>query len=368
MNTPLSGMSMPSSISRILVIKWSALGDVVISTALFEDIARAFPGAAIHLNTLPNCANLFEHDPRFEDVWAIDVRSRQNRWRNSLAWLKKVRAGRYDLVIDLQRSDHSRMLLTLLWLAGGAPRVRIGNRGGFPYTHQPAIRKSGAHALPMMQSVLQAIGIPTRTQHPVLHVPPARADWVAQVRARHGLVGDGYVVLLPGTAAAHPLKRWGTERYAELARLLHARGFGRIVLVGGPDEVEDCAAIAQAGDFVVNLNGELKLIDIPLLCAGAAAIVGNDTGTAHFASAADRPLLVLCGPTDPRRVKPIGRQVVALQAQLDCINCYARTCRNPDYHACMKTISPGWLAARVAELIEGTLQPGRDWPEGVRSF
>lgn len=356
------------AIKRILVIKWSALGDVVIASAIFEDIARAFPHAEIHLNTLPNCAGLFADDPRFQSVWTIDVRSRKGRLRNSLAWLKQVRAGHYDLVIDLQRSDHTRTLLALLWATGGAPRIRIGNRGGFPYTHQPALRQTGSHALPVMQSVLQAIGISAVTQHPVLHVSPARHAVVAQLRARHGLQDGRYGVLLPGAAAAHPLKRWGTERYAALARLLLASGMDRLVLIGGPDEVDACAAIARVGEAVVNLNGQLQLLDIPLLCQGAAAIVGNDTGTAHFASAADRPLLVLCGPTDPRRVKPIGRNVLAIQTQLECINCYARTCRNPDVHACMTHISPDWLAVRVRELIEGDLRPGMDWPEGIRSF
>jgi heptosyltransferase-2 len=355
-------------IRRVLVIKWSALGDVVIASAAMEDIARAFPHAEIHLNTQPNCVGLFANDPRFAEVWAIDVRSKTQRWANSLAWLKKVRAERYDLVIDLQRSDHSRFLLTLLWLTGGAPRIRIGNRGGFPYTHQPAVREPQAAALPMMQSTLHAIGIATPTSHPVLYAGAAREAAVAELRAQHGLENDSYVVLLPGSAAAHPLKRWGTRNFAELARLLHAQGAAKIVLIGGPDETDVCAEIAAAGDHVVNLNGELQLLDIAPLCAGAQAVIGNDTGTAHFASIADRPLLVLCGPTDPRRVKPIGSRALAVQAALPCSNCYAKTCVNPDTQACMKAITPVWVAARVAELVAGELRPGQAFPGDLRIF
>lgn len=355
-------------VRRILVIKWSALGDVVIASALMEDIARAFPDAEIHLNTQPNCTGLFAHDPRFAEVWAIDVRSKTHRWTNSLAWLKKVRAGHYDLVIDLQRSDHSRMLLALLWLSGGAPRIRIGNRGGFPYTQQPAIRRPDVHALPMMKSTLQSIGIPTPTTHPVLYPAPDRASIVSSMREQYGLVSQGYVVLLPGSNAAGQLKRWGPARFSELAQRLHLQGMGKIVVIGGPDEVDECAAIAASGDYVVNLNGQLQLLDIAPMCMGAAAIIGNDTGTAHFASAAARPLLVLCGPTDPRRVKPIGEGTVAVQAQLPCSNCYAKTCGNPDHHACMKAITPEWVAAHLPELMAGELRPGKDWPEGLRSF
>ena len=80
MNLPHSG-----AIHRILIIKWSALGDVVIATALMEDVRRAFPDAAIDLNTLPNCLALFKDDPRFREVFAIDVRDRSQRCRNTWA-------------------------------------------------------------------------------------------------------------------------------------------------------------------------------------------------------------------------------------------------------------------------------------------
>jgi heptosyltransferase-2 len=348
-----------AGIRRILIVKWSALGDVVIASALMQDIALAFPDAEIDLNTMPNCLGLFAHDPRFREVFALDVRKKGQRWQMAREWLKRVRAGRYDLLIDLQRSDHTRFLLTLLWLSGGAPRHRLGNRGGFPYTQQPQVRDPQAHAFRMMRSVLESAGIPVATTHPVFHASPESAVKVAALRAQHQLHDGRYVVLLPGSQAAGVLKRWGIERYAELAGLLHRQGMDKVVLIGGPDEVEDCRQIALTGDFIVNLNGALGLLEIAPLCAGAAAIIGNDTGTAHFSAGAGRPLLVICGPTDPRRVKPIGDQALALQAALPCSNCYAKTCANAEQpHACMQAITPTFIAAQFARLQAGALRPG----------
>lgn len=346
------------SIRRILIVKWSALGDVVITSALMEDVARAFPHAEIHLNTMPNCAGLFAHDPRFAEVFTIDVRDKARRWKNAWAWVRRVREGRYDLLIDFQRSDHSRFLLTLLLLTGGAPRLRLGNRGGFPYNRQPSVRDPQAHAFVMMRSVIESAGIPARTDHPVFHPEPAALAKVAALRAQQGLEDGRYVVLLPGSQAAGWLKRWGADRFAELAGLLHCQGMDKVVVIGGPDEIEDCARIAKAGPFVLNLNGALALLEIAPLCAGAAAIIGNDTGTAHFSSGAGRPLLVLCGPTDPRRVKPIGAHTVAIQASLPCSNCYGKECRNPDRQACMKAISPEFVATLFPDLAGGRLRPG----------
>lgn len=353
---------------RILIIKWSALGDVVIASAIMEDIARAYPHAEIHLNTLANCLPLFAHDPRFAEVFAIDVRSKRARWRNTWAWLTKVRGGRYDLLVDLQNSDRSRLLLALLALLPGAPRRRFGNRAGFPYTDAPSAVPDDAHVFAKSRAILAGMGVPARTDHPVFHPAAESLERVTRLRREHELTDGRYVVLLPGSQAAGWLKRWGGERYAELACLLHEAGMEKIVLIGGPDEVDVCAAIARVGDFVVNLNGAAHLLEIAPLCAGAAAIIGNDTGTAHFAAAADRPLLVICGPTDPRRVKPIGAKVVALQAELPCRNCYGKHCAVADTHACMKAITPVWLAARLPELAAGEMRPGMRWPQGLRSY
>ena len=358
---PLAGRD---DIRRILIIKWSALGDAVIASALMEDVARAFPLAEIHLNTMAGCAGIFANDPRFTQVFSIDVRDRTRRWKNAWAWVRRVRSGRYDLLIDFQRSDHSRFLLALLVLMGGAPRHRLGNRGGFPFTRQPAVRDPRSHAFRMMQSVLESAGIPARTRHPVLYPTPESLAKVKAVRQQHGLEDGRYAVLLPGSHVAGRLKRWGSARYAELAGRLHRQGVDRIVVIGGPDEIEDCATIATAGEFV-NLNGVLSLLEIAPLCAGATAIVGNDTGTAHFSSAAGRPLLVLCGPTDPRRVKPIGEQVVALQASLPCSSCYGKECVNPTHHACMSAITPEFLAARFQDLAAGRLQRGDRFDGGL---
>lgn len=348
-----------ADIRRILIIKWSAMGDLVMATAPMEDVFRAFPGREIDLNTMPAFTGLFRHDPRFRDVFAIDVRRKGSRPANNLAWLRHVRAGHYDLIIDLQRTDHTRALLGLLRLAGAAPRHMLGNRGGFPYSRTPAVTDPGAHALAMMRSVLECAGIPVATDHPVLH---SGAEAVVRARAlidSHGLDAAGpFAVFLPGSQAAGWLKRWGVERFRRLAALLRADGLaGRIAVIGGPDEVEDCREISAAGDFLVNLNGRIGLLEIAPLCAQAGFIIANDTGTAHMAAAARRPMLVLCGPTDPRRVKPIGPRVRAIQVQLPCRNCYAKDCLIADRHACMAKLTPEFVAAEARAMLEDGVNP-----------
>ncbi|AMV72654.1 glycosyltransferase family 9 protein [Desulfuromonas carbonis] len=354
MKTPID-LPADSSIRRILVLKWSAMGDVVISSALFEDIRRAFPAATLDLHTLPPWAGLFRHDPRFAEVCTIDVRRKQGGLRGLLAWLRFVRSRRYDLIVDLQSNDRSRSLMTLLKLTGAAPRHLMGNHRRFPYTLAPEPAAGVIHAFDLQQETLRVGGIPTVTPRPVLYPGPEHLAHAQELQRQFGLEADNYAVLLPGSQAAGRLKRWGWERYAALAGLLHQRGLAKVVLLGGPDEIEECARIADrcGSDWLVNLCGQTQILELVPLCAGARLIVANDTGTAHVASATPTPMVVICGPTDPLRVKPVGENVVALQTTgLACINCY---CKAPcEHHSCMVRITPEMVLARLPEgLIAG---------------
>lgn len=336
-------------IQRILIIKWSAMGDVILATALFEDIFKAFPGREIHLNTLPAWQGLFANDPRFQRVFAIDVRNPDRRVAAAWEWLHQVRDQHYDLVIDLQCNDRSRLLLSLLGLTGRRITYRLGNRRQLPYNIAPAELPKPAHIINRSRAALQAGNIPATSPRPVLHIPDAHRVVAEKLLAAHGLTTGRFAIFLPGCNANGYLKRWGTVRYAALATQLHREGLERIMLIGGPDEIEECRRIAQiCGAWVVNLCGQTAILDIPPLCAAARFIVANDTGTAHLAAATPTPMLVLCGPTDPRRVKPSGDNVIALQAHLPCINCYRKTC---SHQSCMAMLTPAWVLQRLREFL-----------------
>jgi heptosyltransferase-2 len=324
------------------------MGDVIIASALFEDIARAFPGREIHLNTLPAWQGLFAEDRRFQRVFAVEWREPRHRIGGLRDWLRQVRAHHYDLVIDLQCNDRSRLLLGLLGFTGGQIPHRLGNRRQWPYTIAPTELPPPVHTITRCRAALEAGGIPATTPRPVLAIPEHCRERVRVLRQQAELHPGRYAVFLPGCNANGHLKRWGADRYAILANRLHQDGVERIALLGGPDEIEECRRIAgQCGPWLVNLCGLTTILDIPLLCETAQFIVANDTGTAHLAAVTPTPLLVLCGPTDPRRVKPLGDNVTTLQADLPCINCYRKTC---SHHSCMAMLTPALVLQQVQRL------------------
>lgn len=342
-NLPESGR-----IRRILVIRWSALGDVAIASAACEDLARAFPRAELHLNTMPPWDTLFEHDPRFAKVISIPMREPGHRLSGIRRWLSEVRAGRYDLVVDLQSNDRSRLLLTALWLSGTRIPHRIGLRPGWPYTIAPR-PPLPLHAADRQRLALAAAGIDSFAAAPVFAIGEDRPRAMQALLAGHGLAPGRFALFLPGSQAAGWLKRWGERRFAALARAVVAAGLvERVALAGAGDDADTCAEIArQAGPVVANLCGRTRVLDLVPLAGAARFVVSNDTGPAHVASAASRPMVVLCGPTDPRRVKPMGASVTTLQAPLHCASCYRKTCT---HHSCMMLISPESVLERLHEI------------------
>ena len=342
-------LNLPSNlhIRRILVMKWSALGDLVISTAMFSDIRRAFPDAVIDLQTLPSFAELFANDQRFNHVHAVDTRKKMGLWR----WLKFVRDKSYDLVFDFQSNDRSQIFMVLWFLSGRAPRWRVGNHMRFPYNVAADAARGCLHAFDLQRETLKAAGVPVVASRPRLYHHSDNQVNADALMASHGLVARKFAVFFPGSQIRGLLKRWGSERYANLAGVLKAGGVEKIVLLGGPDDEQECLEIKNrcSEDWLVNLCGQTKVLDLIPLCDAAQLIVANDTGPAHVASStpSPTPMVVICGPTDPRRVKPVGDNVVALQANLDCINCYGKEC---SHHSCMRMITAEMVVDKLKNL------------------
>ncbi len=346
------------AIKSILVIKWSALGDVIISTAILEDLRQAFPDARIDLNILPPWDRLFQHDTRLNGLLVIDVRKKDKGLKGALKWLRAVRSGKYDLIIDLQTNDRTRMLLSALRLIGPGGPVLMGNRARFPYHLSPPWRTKPitVSALDQLRQILKAGGIPSTTPRPLLQVPAENRERAVRLLREEGLASNRFAVMIPGCQAAGHLKRWGTGNYIALAHLLRDAGLEKIALVGGKDEMKDCSEIAEGcGAWVVNLCGRTEIFDLIPIYEQARLVVGNDTGPAHLASCTDRPIVVICGPTDPRRVKPAGDNVQAIQADLPCINCYKKEC---DHHSCMKAITPEMVFEMLRPALGDRLKAG----------
>ena len=282
----------------ILVIKLAALGDFVQAFGPFAAIRAHHTGAAITLLTTKPYAAFAEAAPWFDQVW-VDERPRITRPGAWLALRRRLRAGGFARVYDLQTSDRSS---TYFQLFRPGPRPEwSGIARGCSHPHANPNRDS-MHTLERQAEQLSRAGIDS--------VPPPDLSWIAADTGRFDL-SEPYVLLAPGGAAHRPAKRWPLERYAELARRIAARGLTPVVIGTPADRGSEVAAdCAQARD----LTGATSFADLAALARGAVAAVGNDTGPMHLIAAAGCPSTVLySAESDPALCGQRGAAVTILR-------------------------------------------------------
>jgi ADP-heptose:LPS heptosyltransferase len=293
---------------KILVIKLSALGDFVLALAAMKRIRLAHPKAHIELLTTPPFEALAKASPYFN---AVFTDGRPEGFAQWMALRRRLRAGGYSRVYDLQTSSHSNRIFQLL---RPGPPAWSGIAFGCSLPHRNPLRNK-MHTLERQADQLMYAGSwPDAPTEPGA-APKPDLSWLREDDrpVAGGVKPRPYVMFVPGGSAHRPEKRWPVDQYGELARILYARGFD-IVVIGGLQETALAQAIQRQVPRARDLTGRTDFARIAVLGAKAALAVGNDTGPLHLAAAAGAPTVVLFSQaSDPTLSAPRGR-VSILQA------------------------------------------------------
>jgi ADP-heptose:LPS heptosyltransferase len=217
-------------VEKILVIKLSALGDFVLALAAMKKIREAHKKAHITLLTTPPYEGLAKASPYFNAVYTDGRPETFAQW---MALRKRLRAAGYDRVYDLQTSSHSGRLFQVL---RPNPPAWSGIALGCSLPHANPHRDS-MHTLERQADQLMYAGIWPDAPTAPGTAPPPDISWVWKNQAADRPVPGAnkprpYVMFVPGASSHRPEKRWPVENYAELARILYARGYD-IVIIGG---------------------------------------------------------------------------------------------------------------------------------------
>jgi ADP-heptose:LPS heptosyltransferase len=324
----------------ILVLRLSALGDVLLCTPVLEALRRFFPAAELDFCTDVRYTALFEGHPALTHVIPYE----RGRIR---ALACRLRQRRYDVVIDLQHKVRTGILARLARPQQRLTLVKRRMRDWWPSLWGRPLRIT-IHTADLYVQVAAPLGVPPlQEDERRLRIPLSPA---ARTRAQEVLTGLGlaspFIALAPG--AGHPTKRWGAARFAALAEILRARGLGIPLAVGG---IADRAEIDATGLQSAPLD--LDLPTLAALLARARALVSGDTGPLHLAAAVGTPVVGIYGPTDPRRWGPIGVPSRLVQLPLACAPCHDHgSSRCPrGTHACMRDLEPIRVADALKDLL-----------------
>lgn len=274
--------------TRILVIKHGALGDLIQALGPCAAIRRHHPDAHITLLTTPAFVEFLTPAPYFDRIETDDRPS----WTRPMAWLKLarwLRGQKFDRVYDLQTSRRSSHYFRMM----GDPKPEWSGIAPGCSHPDPDPGRETAHTIDRQAGQLRGAGI--------LETPPSDLSWIAASLEDFKLP-ERYAILVPGGSAHRPAKRW--PHFASLAdRLAKARITP--VLLGAGAETAVTAGVAKASPNVIDLTGRTNLAQIAALGRGAALAVGNDTGPMHILAVAGAPSLVLfSSESDPARCAP----------------------------------------------------------------
>jgi heptosyltransferase II len=325
---------------RVLLIQLKRAGDVVVSTALLEDLHRAFAGVECDWMVGHAAAELLARHPLIASVLPFDP-------RDLVGMSRAARSARYDWVIDVQGSWR-----TALATASSRAAVRIGWAGwnrGWAYTHRVtrAPRDTRVYVVHDRQRLLSAVDVPVGDSVPALHLTEhERARGERRVSKASGGVRPvvGMVV-----STSDPLKDWAPEKFAAVATALNAAGISPVVFpTPGAAEQEDAfrAAAGDAAHFgpLVSLRQLLELI------AACDVFISGDTGPAHMATALGVPRVTIYGPSPAAGWTPPGAHAIAVRdTAARCEACADRAPRTR--HTCLETVTPQMVLGPIRALL-----------------
>ncbi len=297
----------------VLVLRFSALGDVVLTSPAIEALRLAWPDTRIVFAVKERLAHVVQHNPNVDEVFPL------KSGEGPLSFARRLRALSVDAVLDLHNKMRSKVLRALLPF-----RVRsvVWHKRDFRDTLPVKLALRPYHASMYFAdryhaAVEQLVGreLPRGRLQYFLGPSDRRLADEALSSAGVGLT-QPLLGLSPG--ANWETKRWPKERFAELARSALAAGI-QVAVQGSRDEQDLGAFIAKAAPGAVDLCGKLDLHALGGFLARCTALVANDSGPMHVARGLGVPTLALFGSTDPAMFE-FGEHKV-LFAGVECSPC-----------------------------------------------
>jgi lipopolysaccharide heptosyltransferase I len=344
---------------KILIIKLSAIGDVVQTLPALEAIKRTYPDGEITWVVEEAASGILEGHPLIDRLLV----SRRKAWlrmlRNPLTFsqgfrgvsgfLRELRGTRYDIAVDFQGLLKSGVLIGL---------ARAARKIGFNRTRElsylflnerlPAydIEK---HALERYLDVARHLGARDISPRCTLPIDRERAAVAKRLGA---LRSGGRPLIVINPMARWRTKLWEERNFADLADRLVSVKKAVIIFTGSPDDrpVND-RILSLMREHADNWAGETTLKELAALAAASDIFITTDTGPMHLAAAAGARVLALFGPTAPWRTGPHGPSHTVVRSGVDCSPCFQRKC-DKDVK-CMAGITVEDVMRQLDDVLQG---------------
>lgn len=274
-----------NSSPKILVVRFSSIGDIVLTTPVLRNLKRAYPQSEIHFFTKPSFAPILATNPYVDQIHELESPLRPQ--------LKRLKAEKYDLVVDLHHNLRSQRVKWAL----GAPHISF-NKANFAkilLVKTKRILRPIPHIVERYHKVLRQIGITPDHAGLDFFLTETAINEAASIIKNAGpdFSGDCLAVVL---GATHQTKRWLPVHFTSLLNQFRQP----VILLGGPDITKEAKAIIGGLDVpVLDAVGKYDLMVSAALMKSCRAVLTHDTGLMHVAAAFGMKVFSLWGNTVP---------------------------------------------------------------------
>lgn len=340
---------------NILIVKLSAIGDVVHTLPSLAALRKRFPDADITWVIEEAASDLVMDHPHLDRVivsrrksWIGDLKG--GRVRKALkeirSFVRALRARPYDLVIDFHGLFKSAVIVRL---SGGNRKLgydSLQELSGLFY-NEKIPEDMGKHAVDRYLDFARHLGAQEDMPEFIIPIQEENENRVRALLAAKGIgPNDPFVAVSP--QALWETKLWNDQKFAQLSERIIQELNMPVVFTGGEKNATEGIQSFMTLPSI-DLAGRTTLRDLACLYREASLLVTTDSGPMHLAAAMGTPVVALFGPTDPSRTGPYGKGHTVIRMDLPCSPCFLKTCET---RQCMQGITVEDVFQAVRKKLE----------------
>ncbi len=338
-------------IQKILIRSTNWIGDAIMTTPAVRTVRKNFPHAQISLLAKPWVIPIFEHSSGIDQIIEYDINGRHKGLKGIFRLARDIRKYSFDAVILFQNAIEAAIISQLANIP-----IRIGyntDARGLLLTH--SVKRvdeiKTCHQTLYYLDILKKVGLCPDGDHLELSVDPLIKEAVQNIIQQYNIASNELIVGINPSATYGTAKQWFPERFAELADKICQAYSARIIIFGGPGDIDLGHRIESMIHYpVINLSAKTSLGEAIGLIQACQLFITNDSGLMHIAAALNTPLIALFGSTNPITTGPLGKQSVVVREPVSCSPCLKVTCPL-DKHICMERISVDHVFNQVKRVL-----------------